>query len=222
MNHWLDGFAKILESSGLNIIKLAEIANIDPTYVYQHADLSQCDLRGQDLTNIDLTGAILEGALLDSATRLDRTIDPRINSRGYFFFRINARLVRYVNSEAHYAGYTYAVWFVKHIFEMLYNLKDVPQFKYFIEELYELNFEEFFLINEHRSIQRSVQIPNYIKNWITEFNFHEIENEKYSFLIFSCLIFRVRYQFDYLLRALEEIVEKELIFREIRSYLIVF
>ena len=194
------------------------MANIDPTDVYQYADLSQCDLRGQDLRSIDLTGTILEGALLDSNTRLDRNVDPRINSRSYFSFRLNTRLVRYLNSEAHHASYTYAVWFVKYIFEILYNIKDVPQFKDFIEELYDLNVEEFFSINDHLSRRRSVQIPNYIKNWMIDFDFRELQEEKYSFLIFACLVFRIRHQFNSTSRALEEIVERELFFRKNRSY----
>lgn len=219
MAHWLDGVAKILKSPELDIIKLAQLAGVDPTYVYQYADLSQCDLRGQDLRKIDLTGAVIEGALLDSATRLDRKVDPRINSKGYFFFKVNARLVRYVNSEAHHAGYTYAVWFAKYIFEMSYNIKDLAQFKEFMDELYELNVEEFFSINNARSLRRSVQMPNYIKNWVQEFNYKELNDESYSFLILSCILFRLRYHSSSIANAIENLVERENEFRKNSVYL---
>ena len=171
MTHWLDGVAKILKSSDLNIINLAKLANIEPADLYQHIDLSQCVLRGQDLRNLDFTGSVIEGALINTSTKIDPKFDPRSNSKGYFFFPINARLVRYINTEAHQASYSYAVWYAKYLFEMLYNVKLNNQFKELLNEFYELNTEKFYSISTERYTKKSIQIQNSIKNWIVDYEF---------------------------------------------------
>jgi hypothetical protein len=219
MAHWLDGVANILKSSDLNIINLAKLANVDPTDLYQHIDLSQCDLRGQDLRTIDFTGSLIEGALLDTSTKLDPKFDPRSNSKSYFFFPINARLVRYINSEAHQASYSYAIWYAKYLFEMLYNVKSNNQFKELLNDLYELDTENFYSITTERNVKRSIQIPNAIKNWIVDYEFRGMGNEKYSFLLFACLVFRLQYQYTSASKALESLIEREEKFRDSRVYL---
>jgi Pentapeptide repeats (8 copies) len=219
MVHWLDGVAKILKSSDLDIINLAKIANVDPTDIYRYADLSQCDLRGQDLRGIDLTGAILEGALLDSSTKLDTAFDPILNSKDYISFPINARLVRYINSEAHYAGYTYAVWYVKFLFEMMYNVKLSKHFISIMDELYDIHSDNFYSISIERQVRKTIQIPKYIKRWIIDFNYKDMGDEKYSFFIFSCLVFRIRYNFNSIPLVLENLIEREEKFRSSRAYL---
>jgi hypothetical protein len=219
MTHWLDGVAKILKSSDLDIISLAKLANVDATDLYQHIDLSQCDLRGQDLRNIDFTGSIIEGALVDAATKIDPKFDPRSNSKEYFYFPINARLVRYINSEAHEASYSYAIWYAKYLFEMLYNVKSNQQFKYLLNDLYELDTEMFYSITTERRTNRSIQIPNSIKNWIIGYEFMGMGDEKYSFLLFASLIFRIQYTHISASKALESLIEREEKFRNSRVYL---
>lgn len=117
MPHWLDGIAKILNSSSVDLKHLASIAGVDPTYIYRYSDLSKCDLRGQDLRGLDLTGANLQGALIDTRTKIDPDFDPRIKDRQYIRVRANRILIGIINSQASYHHYTYAIWYAKNMCE---------------------------------------------------------------------------------------------------------
>src|SRR3546814_10166033 len=117
MKHWLDGVEKILRSESKDLKHLASLAGVDPRTLFRYAALSKCDLRGQDLRGLDFTGAILSGAYFDDQTLIDAEFDPRNGQKRYYKFLVSSNIVKLVNSEAEKRGYTYAIWYVKSLFE---------------------------------------------------------------------------------------------------------
>ena len=193
MDHWLDNVANVLTSSSLNLLELAKTGKVDPKFVFQYADLSKCDLRGQDLRGLDFTGAILEGAIIDKRTKIAAQFDPRFLEKSRYSFRVNRRLLRLLNSEADHLGYTYAIWYVKWLFDLVNYHRDNKEFLSLMNDIRELSIEEFYVCDDGSQFStRQVQIPNFAwRNLEKQFG-NILNNERVSFVLLCMLIYLER------------------------------
>jgi hypothetical protein len=191
MPHWLDGVARVLMSPELDLRKLAEIGGADATYLYQFSDLSRCDLRGQKLGGLDFTGAVLEGAALDRITEIDSKFDPRLHEAQYYRFRVNRNLLRLLNAEALSTGYTYAVWSVKWLFDLIYQYRDYDRYKEIRDSVKELHLDHLFIceIRSEYAIRR-IKIPYTVQTHLNKPPSDLTKHSFPSFLLLCALIIR--------------------------------
>ena len=191
--HWLDGVARVLMTPDSDMRNLASVAGCSPKDLYEYCDLTECDLRGQDLRGLSFEGANLEGAVLDNKTLVDAEFDPRLKAPEYFSFRANKKLLQLLNSQAYTTKSTYAVWFVKWLFDLMYISRQSKIVRDISDSILDLQLDNFYSSGtRHDSVRRRVKIPSHLRKFAREFPEEVDEKDRPSFILLVALIMRNR------------------------------